>query len=195
MTGSRTLQLGAAVLLALGALAATTPADAVRKRDQENQGGNFPEKGPWRELQVAPPTYPEDGNLVELKLTGRTANRYYVDATSLSVGTDEVVRFVLVIRTPEDSGNVSYSGLRCESRQWKDYAFAGRDRNWRVDERAKWRPIQARSRNNVQETLFKDYFCYGGVMTGGPAGDAQGLVRNLKHPLVQDNRVPRRYNE
>jgi hypothetical protein len=32
-------------------------------------------------------------------------------------------------------------------------------------------------------------------MSGGPAGDARMLVRNLKYPLVQDNRVPRKYNQ
>jgi hypothetical protein len=63
-----------------------------------------------------------------------------------------------------------------------------------VDEAAQWRLIRGRNVNNYQYSLFKDYFCYGGVMSGGPAGDAKVLVRNLKYPLVQDNRVPRRYN-
>ena len=143
---------------------------------------------------MAPPAYPQDRNLAELKLTGSTSNRFFVDTKSLSVGEDEVVRFVLVIETPGKAHNVTFSGLRCETQEWKDYAFANRDHTWRVEEVAQWRLIRDRNVNNYQYALFKDYFCYGGVMSGGPAGDAKVLVRNLKYPLVQDTRVPRRYN-
>jgi hypothetical protein len=181
-------------VLALAAIAAIPAAHAVRDRQKENPITNFPEEGPWRESKVVPPSYPTDRSLVEFKLTGQTVNRFFVDTSSLSVGEDEVVRFVLVIQTPEKAQNVSFAGLRCETQEWKDYAFANRDHTWRVEEAAQWRLIRERNVNNYQYTLFKDYFCYGGVMSGGPAGDAKVLVRNLKYPLVQDNRAPRRYN-
>ena len=185
-------RLRAAVLLALALLALAPAAHAVRMRGSEPN--NVPEGPAWRESSVPPPAYPDERNLVEVRVSGQTRNRFLVDARSLSVGEDEVVRFVLVIETPGNAGNVTYSALRCETQEWKDYAFGNRDRSWRVDADAQWRPIVERSRNNHQHTLFKDYFCYGGVMSGGPAGDAKMLVRNLKYPLVQDNRVPRRYN-
>jgi hypothetical protein len=188
-------RLPAALLLAAAAIAMVPAAHAVRDRSKENPITNFPEEAQWSERNVAPPAYPQDRNLAELKLRGSTSNRFFVDIKSLSVGEDEVVRFVLVIETPEKAHNVTFSGLRCETQEWKDYAFANRDRTWRVDEAAQWRLIQERNRNNYQHTLFKDYFCYGGVMSGGPAGDAKVLVRNLKYPLVQDNRVPRKYNQ
>jgi hypothetical protein len=188
-------RLPAALLLAAAAIAMVPAAHAVRDRSKENPITNFPEEAQWSERNVTPPAYPQDRDLAELKLTGSTRNRFLVDTKSLSVGEDEVVRFVLVIETPEKAHNVTFSGLRCETQEWKDYAFANRDRTWRVDETAEWRLIQERNRNNYQHTLFKDYFCYGGVMSGGPAGDAKVLVRNLKYPLVQDNRVPRKYNQ
>jgi hypothetical protein len=181
-------------LLAAAVIGAVPAAHAVRDRSQENPITNFPEEAPWKESSVVPPAYPADRNLVEFKLSGLTSNRFYVDTSSLSVGQDEVIRFVLVIDTREKARNVSYAGLRCETQEWKDYAFANRDRTWRVDETAQWRPVRERNVNNYQHTLFKDYFCYGGIMSGGPAGDAKTLARNLKYPLVQDNRVPRRYN-
>jgi len=188
-------RLPTALLLAAAAIAMVPAAHAVRDRSKENPITNFPEEAQWSERNATPPAYPQDRDLAELKLTGSTRNRFLVDTKSLSVGEDEVVRFVLVIETPEKAHNVTFSGLRCETQEWKDYAFANRDRTWRVDETAEWRLIQERNRNNYQHTLFKDYFCYGGVMSGGPAGDAKVLVRNLKYPLVQDNRVPRKYNQ
>ncbi|HXV07730.1 MAG TPA: hypothetical protein VD791_06850, partial [Burkholderiales bacterium] len=57
------------------------------------------------------------------------------------------------------------------------------------------RPIQARGFNNYQHTLFKEFFCYGGVASGGPLGSAETIVRNLKHPAPQDNTVPRKFNQ
>lgn len=187
-------RLGAIALL-LAAVVVANTAQAVRQRENENPPGNVERDGPWREAEIAPPVYPQGRDLVEFRPNGTTANRFYIDATSLTVGADEVVRFVLVIRSAADVDNVSFSGLRCETKEWKDYAFAGRDQTWRVDDKAQWRRIQVRTRNNFQETLFKDYFCFGGAMSGGPVGDAKTLVRNLKYPLVQDNRTPRRYNQ
>jgi hypothetical protein len=188
-------RLRAAVLLAAAAAALVPVAHAVRDRSEENPITNLPEEAAWVERSVPPPAYPEPRNLAEIWLSGTTSNRFFVDTKSLSVGEDEVVRFVLVIQTPDKAHNVSFAGLRCETQQWKDYAFANRDHSWRLDEAAQWRLIEERNRNNYQHTLFKDYFCYGGVMSGGPAGDARMLVRNLKYPLVQDNRVPRKYNQ
>ena len=181
-------------LLTFAVVAAVPAAHAVRDRSKENPITNFPEEAPWKESAVVPPAFPADRNLTAFQPGGQTANRFYVDTSTLSVGEDDVVRFVLVIDTPEKARNVTFAGMRCETGEWKDYAFANRDRTWRVDEDAKWRPIRERSVNNYQYSLFKDYFCYGGIMSGGPAGDAKVLVRNLKYPLVQDNRVPRRYN-
>ena len=52
------------------------------------------------------------------------------------------VRFVLVVRTPSNETNVRFAGMRCEDREWKDFAFAGDDHIWKIDENAQWRRIQ-----------------------------------------------------
>jgi hypothetical protein len=187
-------KLQSVLAMALAATLAAGPAHAVRMRENENPPNNVPEEGPWREQTVTPPSYPREGDLIEFRPSGQTSNRFYVDGTSLSVGADKVVRFVLVVESQARAQTVSFAGLRCKTREWKDYAFANPDRSWRIDQNAQWRPIQGLDHNNYQHSLFKDYFCYGGVMSGGPAGDVKRLVRNLKYPLVQDNRNPRRYN-
>jgi len=59
-----------------------------------------PDEGTWKEEDLKLPPYPQDKNLLSFTLTGApTANRFYVDGTSLSIGSDKVIRFVLVIRT------------------------------------------------------------------------------------------------
>jgi hypothetical protein len=183
----------AAAALFLYGLSVVGPADAVRRRDKSTEQTNAPPHAPFQESQVAPPPYPLDSDLIEFTLTGRTSNRFYIDGSSLSIGPDEVIRFVLVVRSPAQVSNVSYSGMRCDSREWKDYAFAGRERSWRIDEQARWRPIHQRDLNNYQQTLFKEFFCFGGIMTGGPAGSAKAIVNSLKYPRAQDPHVPRKY--
>jgi hypothetical protein len=192
MTTNLTLRAGAAGLLAV--LLAVTSAHAVRDRSQENQGNFEPEEA-FKELKVPPPAYPEDRNLIQFPVTPASRNRFSVDGSTLSVGEDKVIRFILVIDTPEKARNVSFAGLRCKTREWKDYAFGERDRTWRVDETREWRLIHDVNQNNYQYTLFKQFLCYGGVMSGGPAGKPETLVRNLKYPPVPDNRSPRRYND
>jgi hypothetical protein len=96
----------------------------------------------------------------------------------------------LVIRTVEGGKNVRYSGLRCDEREWKDYAHARDDHTWAPDKDASWRPIQDLKLNAYQHTLYTDYFCVGGVMSTRPAGSSEKLVRLLRHPPQQDTRVP-----
>jgi hypothetical protein len=99
-----------------------------------------------------------------------------------------------VIRTAGDETNVRFSGVRCSDRTWKDYAFVGNDKKWKVDADAQWRDIQELRYNNYQETLYGDYFCLGrGVWTSGkPVGDARKLAKLLRNPPTPDRRVPNR---
>jgi hypothetical protein len=194
MTNASHRRAAALAGLTLFALGMTGPADAVRRRDQDPIHG-APEELPFREAEIAPPPYPADAGLIEFTTTGRTRNRFYVDGTSLSVGPDEVIRFVLVVRTPSKANNASFSAVRCDTKEWKDYAYARTDNTWAVDEQAKWRPIQAQGVNNYQHTLFSEFFCYGGVNSGGPLGSAKAIVRNLKYPTPADPHSPRKFNQ
>jgi putative (di)nucleoside polyphosphate hydrolase len=56
---------------------------------------------PWRELaEVEAPAFPSPGEPARvLRGPGATANTYLIDASTLSVGSDGIVRYVLVVRT------------------------------------------------------------------------------------------------
>lgn len=187
---------GAVALVVVLAGCSLGPSEPVK--DASMRGTNepplrgAPEKKPFVESDVAPPAYPLDTNLIEFRLRGQTTNRFYIDGSTLQIGPDEVIRFVLVIRTIDDVTNVSFAGLKCNGREWKDYAFARADRTWVRDENAQWRPIQNRVLNDYRGTLNKDYFCEGGVFSATPVGDAKKLVKLLKNPPTLDPRVYRK---
>jgi hypothetical protein len=184
---------GAVALLALSGCS-NVPTEPVRgtpmRGQQQGRLPGVPEEKPFVEADIAPPPYPADSTLIEFALSGQTSNRFYIDGSSLTVDQDKVVRFILVIRTPGDVNNVRFSGLRCSTREWKDYAIARADHTWVLDKDPSWQWIQNTNFNNYQRTLYHDFFCINGVVSSGPVGDAKKLVKLLKNPPRRDPRVP-----
>ena len=184
-----------AALVAALCVGSSGAADRPGRGDQTPiQTGPEEEERPIAEQRVAPPPYPRDSDLAEFKLRNPTSNRFLIDTSSLTVGKDAIIRFVLVIRTAGDETNVRFSGVRCSDRTWKDYAFVGDDKKWKVDADAQWRDIQELRYNNYQETLYGDYFCLGRGLwiSGKPVGDARKLAKLLRNPPTPDRRVPNR---
>lgn len=181
--------VAAAALLAVSGVSSSAAADRPGRGDQSPIQG-VPEDEEVAELQVPPPPDPRNSDLAEFKLRNPTTNRFFIDTSSLTVGKDRIIRFVMVIRTVENETNIRFSGLRCSDREWKDYAFVSSDKSWKVDENAQWRPIQELRYNNYQDTLYGDYFCLGGILSSKPVGDARKLAKLLRNPPKRDPRIP-----
>ncbi len=176
--------LGLSLLMAL-------PADAVRRRDIENPITNAPEELAFKELDVPAPPYPQDNDLIEYTATGRATGRFFVDGATLSVGEDKVIRFVLEVRSGSGVRNLTYAGVRCETMQWKDYAYGNPDGTWRADAGALWEPVERKRLNNYRASLVEEVFCLNGMRKGSNRGSAKTIVRLLKNPPAPDNRAPR----
>jgi hypothetical protein len=117
----------------------------------------------WTELEVPLPSPPKPAGLVEFAVSGATSNRFFIDVDSLSVGKDEVVRYALVVRSPSGAENVSFEGIRCETREVKFYAFGQRNGSWSPARDSQWRYIEYREANRQHGVLFKDIFCGDGA--------------------------------
>ena len=117
------------------------------------------EKKPWEELQTKLPPYPKPENWLKFEIGANTANSFFIDAASLSVGDDGVVRYTVVIKTSGGATNVSFEGLRCDSRQLRVYAFGHPNAQWSRARNAGWREIEPRVVNGHHYVLFRDYFC------------------------------------
>jgi hypothetical protein len=118
------------------------------------------EKKPWEEMQTQLPPYPKAENLLRFEMGSNTANQYFVDASSLSVGEDDVVRYTLVIRAGGGANNVSFEGMRCKSREVRVYAFGHANGQWSRARNAGWRTVEARDVNGHHFALLRDYFCW-----------------------------------
>ena len=87
-------------------------------------------------------------------------NRFYIDPESIAVGTDGVVRYTLVVRTPSGAENISYEGMRCDTREQKFYAFGRRDGTWVNARTSEWRRIEYQDINRQHGVLYRDFFCF-----------------------------------
>ncbi len=138
----------------------------------------------WQELDVQFPPPPAAEALIPLYVSAATANRFYIDGSSLSVGADLVVRYVMVVETPGGVRNVTYEGMRCESRSRRIYASGRADGSWSKARNDEWVRILDAYANRQHAALFLEYFCPFGNSVRTAAEARNALVRG-GHPDVR----------
>ena len=112
------------------------------------------------EQDVAPPRAPGGAGLVPLEVTDVPGFRFFVDPASVSVGADRVVRYTLVARSPQGVDNVTFEGMRCETREYRIYAVGHGDRSWSTRE-TPWQTLRGSAVAPARRALERDYFCRG----------------------------------
>lgn len=115
----------------------------------------------WREAEVQMPPPVQYDALREFEVSAASSNRFYVDESSLDVGPDYVVRFVLVIRSSGGAETVTYEGIRCTTGEYKLYAHGRPDGEWVPPRRSEWKPLRSVRANLPQAALASNYLCDG----------------------------------
>lgn len=137
---------------------------------------DFEADKPWVEVAAQLPAFPKPENLIEFNVSAVTPHHHYVDAKSISVGSDNVVRYTVVIDTAGGARNISFEGLRCESGERRLYAYGHADGTWSRARNAGWEDIKLRSLLSYQKALFEDHFCPNGIRVR----DGQEAAQNLR---------------
>lgn len=137
---------------------------------------DFEQDKPWAEVAAQLPGYPKAENLIPFNVSSATSNRYFVDAASISVGADNVVRYTVVVEAAGGARNVSFEGMRCDSAERRLYAYGHPDGTWAKARNAGWEPIKLRSLLSYRKALFEDYFCRDGLRVR----DAKEAAQNLR---------------
>ena len=140
----------------LSMLVATVSLAAILgARDQD------PDAKPWAEGEVVFPAFPEASGLIEFHVGWQSDVRFFVDGATISVGSDEVIRYVLVVFSARGAKTISYEGMRCETAERRSYAFGRADGSWSKSRSDRWVPIRGDSNNHYVE-LYASYFCTNG---------------------------------
>lgn len=130
----------------------------------------------WHEERVTLPPYPKGKNLIEFDAGPGTGFRFFVDSASLSVGTDGVIRYVMVARSPQGAENISFEGLRCGNNEYKIYATGRGDGGWVKTRGARWRS-EAQRAGSWHRALAKYFFCPGKSPIRSAAEGVEALRR------------------
>ncbi len=109
-----------------------------------DQKYEYEEGEAWKEIDIKIPPYPDDSDLMELQLDDPN-NRftYYMDEESLDVSEkDYVVRYTLVIESKSGTRNIFYEGMRCNTLEYKTYAFGTGKGKFRPSRKPEWKSMR-----------------------------------------------------
>jgi hypothetical protein len=138
------------------------------------------------ELPLQLPPAPKAGDLIEFD-PGRPATlRFFVDSASLTVGTDGIVRFTVVVRGDGATSNVSYEGIRCRTRERKVYAYGRADGTWHAAQDPQWATIAGLSSDGHRFVLYNDYFCPARQIIA-TAREGMDALRRGGHPRATES--------
>ncbi len=119
----------------------------------------FDNEKTWAELQTQLPEYPSQNNLLPFDTGPSSNDQHFVDATSIQVGEDGVMRYSLVIKSPSGAMNVTFEGMRCSTNERKLYALGRNDGEWAHSHNADWQRLDNVRQLDAQRELAKYYFC------------------------------------
>lgn len=135
----------------------------------------------WQEIEVQLPAAPRKETLLPFYVSAATENRFFIDGATLSVGKDGVVRYVLLVLTPQGARNVTYEGMRCETRERRIYASGRQDGSWSKARKNEWVRIQDAYANRQHAALFLEYFCPIGNIVQNATEARNALIKG-EHP-------------
>ena len=164
-------------LLALVLALAAGAAGAQVKSDWERENEERLKQS--AEVLVAPPPLAR-AKLIELNLEAPSDFRYFVDAQSVSVGPDRIVRYTMVARSASGVENITFEGLRC-SGEYRVYAVGQPgDGGW-SGRPGDWRPVPRDARIG-QNALMRNYFCPARATAIRDAMEGVAALQAGRHP-------------
>ena len=131
----------------------------------------------WKESEAPAPPPVTSSRLIELDIPGSTL-RFGVDPASVTVGTDGIVRYVVVATSTTGTVNAVYEGLRCSTAEVKVYARHNPDSGW-APARGDWQPLHQIRNSRYSLLVARNGACVGHA----PNGNAAQVVRDLRAPV------------
>jgi hypothetical protein len=177
----------AGVLVLLSMLLGSGWATAAQRGMPEDIGG-VPEEKEFKEDEIKLPPAPAEAALIEFTPRGAPRNRYFVDASSVTLGADWVIRYTVLVRSPSGAANVSYEALRCKTAEYKVYAYGARDGKWVKATAPAWQPVGSTTAN-FHFSLRLDYLCDSEAVNGR---NARELVARLRGDPLNNFDVKKR---
>jgi hypothetical protein len=175
----------AASAAALAVLAGCSSSKAPSSQDDGVFTYLLDRKSTWAEdkIETMPPL-PQASNLLPFNVSQNTPLTFAVDKSTLTVGKDGVVRYVVVVTSPAGARNVNYEGIRCDTYEWRRYASINDEQTgWDQGVAFDFKRIENGELNAYQAALYQDYFCTSKL----PVGTAKQIVNNIQYKRTQSS--------
>lgn len=137
----------------------------------------------WQENEVPLPGPLQRSQLIPFDMSTRTELQFSVDASSIVLGSDRVLRYVLVARSSSGAENILFEGLRCETGEARNYArWNASEQRWTpYSGNAPWRPLSGVAASLPASRLAYLAFCDGRTPTEPKDRLLAELRRGGKH--------------
>ncbi|MGA2553041.1 MAG: CNP1-like family protein [Burkholderiaceae bacterium] len=113
----------------------------------------------WTEIKPDTPSPVQDDKLIGFYVSPNTSFRFALDSSSITLGKDGVIHYVLVGTSSEGARNVSFQGMRCATREVKIYAFGRSDGTWTPARTSAWARVGESDSNRENAALYKEILC------------------------------------
>jgi len=131
---------------------------------------------PWEEAETPAPAPVETRGLIDLDIPD-SGLRFGVAPGSITIGSDGVVRYVVVARG--GSGvTAMYEGIRCNTGEYKVYARDNAGAGWQPVAQSTWRSLDQRPVPRHTKAIARTGACVGSVANF----TAADIVRDLRQP-------------
>lgn len=130
-------------------------------------GESFKYRGKqWKEASRKIPALPKDENLLFFKVYNARF-KHYVDSKSLDFGGgDNIARYTVVVVAPSGTRNIMFEGIRCDTQQYKTYAYSINGAPFQVMQGPQWYKINPEGTHAFRMDLFKHYLCENSIIRG-----------------------------
>ena len=98
----------------------------------------------WREIKsIQFPPVPKARNLIRLDSASLGARyEYFIDGSSILLGTDKVIRYTVVLQSDTGVRNVYFEGIRCETMEARTYGYATRQSGFKPLASSSWKKMR-----------------------------------------------------
>lgn len=133
----------------------------------------------WQESEApAPPAFSQN-QLIPIEMPRYVALRLGVDAATLSITPDGIVRYVAVATNANGSISAMYEGIRCASAEVKTYARAATNGQWAPVPDPQWRKLNDNQPSRHALALARQGLCDG---RSPSTSSVSAMVNALKNP-------------
>ncbi len=131
----------------------------------------------WAEDKAMPPPAYTADKLLPIEMPSYVTLKVGIDPSTVSVGADGVVRYVVVMRNASGSVNAAFEGIKCTEGEVKTYArVSSAGSAWIALEQPDWRPMTDNLPSRHAYAIAKQGACNGRTANGKP----QDIIRTLQ---------------